>query len=442
MASKQVQEKGELFKLDGKPSLGEAFPQAMQHVLAMLVGNITPPMLIAGTCGLSAADQTMLMQSAMIIGGLTTLIQLFPVFGFGMGLPTVMGVAFAYMPILTTIGMQYGISAIFGAQLVAAFASIFIGMFIGKIRKFFPPIVCGTVVLAIGLSLYNTAINYFGGGSAAQAAGTFGSPQFWILALVTLAVTLVCSLFGKGYIKVSGMIIGVGVGYVVALIMGGIIDFTPVADAAIVSAPIPLHFGLEFHPDAIIMMILMYIVQAVQTIGDVSSTTMGGFGRDAKDTELGGAIKGQGICGMIGALIGGLPTDPFSQNVGLICTTKVVAKRVFVIVSGIMLLAGFCPKLMSLIATVPQPVLGGATITVFAAIALSGIQLISEQPLNYRNRMIVGISLALGVGIAGAPTILQFMPQLAQNIFGSSLVVAFIVCFVLNLIVPEGDSED
>lgn len=384
----------------------------------------------------------MLMQSAMTIGGLTTLIQLFPVFGFGMGLPTVMGVAFAYMPILTTIGMQYGISAIFGAQLVAAFVSIFIGMFIGKIRKFFPPIVCGTVVLAIGLSLYSTAINYFGGGSAAKAAGTFGSPEFWILALVTLAVTLACSLFGKGYIKVSGMIIGVGVGYVVALIMGGIIDFAPVADAAIVSAPIPLHFGLEFHPDAIIMMILMYIVQAVQTIGDVSSTTMGGFGRDAKDTELGGAIKGQGICGMIGSLIGGLPTDPFSQNVGLICTTKVVAKRVFVIVSGIMLLAGFCPKLMSLIATVPQPVLGGATITVFAAITLSGIQLISEQPLNYRNRMIVGISLALGVGIAGASEILQFMPQLAQNIFGSSRVVAFIVCFVLNLIVPEDDSED
>lgn len=140
----------------------------------------------------------MLMQSAMTIGGLTTLIQLFPVFGFGMGLPTVMGVAFAYMPILTTIGMQYGISAIFGAQLVAAFASIFIGMFIGKIRKFFPPIVCGTVVLAIGLSLYSTAINYFGGGSAAKAAGTFGSPEFWILALVTLAVTLACSLFGKG----------------------------------------------------------------------------------------------------------------------------------------------------------------------------------------------------------------------------------------------------
>lgn len=236
----------------------------------------------------------MLMQSAMIIGGLTTLIQLFPVFGFGVGLPTVMGVAFAYMPILTTIGMQYGISAIFGVQLVAAFASIFIGMFIGKIRKFFPPIVCGTVVLAIGLSLYNTAINYFGGGSAAQAAGTFGSPQFWILALVTLAVTLVCSLFGKGYVKVSGMIIGVGVGYVVALIMGGIIDFAPRGRRRDRLGPIPLHFGLEFHPDAIIMMILMYIVQAVQTIGDVSSTTMGGFGRDAKDNRARRCHQGPG----------------------------------------------------------------------------------------------------------------------------------------------------
>ena len=440
--NKAVQEKGALFELNGKPSFAEAFPQAMQHVLAMLVGNITPPMLIAGTCGLSAADQTLLMQAAMIIGGITTLLQLYPVFGFGMGMPNVMGVAFAYMPVLTLIGAQYGIAAIFGAQLVAGFASIFIGMFLGKIRRFFPPIVCGTVVLAIGLSLYETALNYFGGGSAAQAAGAFGAPQFWILALVTLAITLACSLFGKGLLKVSGMIIGIIAGYAIALAMGGIVDFSDVADAAFFSIPMPFHFGLEFHPDAILMMILMYMVQAVQTIGDVSSTAMGGFGRDATDKELGGAIKGQSICGMIGAVIGGLPTDPYSQNVGLICTTKVVAKRVFVIVGAIMLIAGVCPKLMALMATIPQPVLGGATVTVFAAITLSGIQLLTEQPLNYRNRMIVGIALALGVGIEAVPDILQFLPQLAQNVLGSSLMVAFLVVFVLNAIVPEDNSEN
>ena len=210
--SKSVQANCELMKFDGKPSWGVAFPQAMQHVLAMLIGNITPPMLIAGICGLTPEEKIMLTQAAMIIGGITTLLQLFPVFGFGMKLPNVMGVAFAYMPILTVIGQQYGIAAIFGSQLVAGFVSVFIGMFIGKIRKFFPPIVCGTVVLCIGLSLYKTAINYIGGGAGASAAGTFGAPQFWLLAIVTLLVTLACNFFGKKLIKVSGMLIGIAVG--------------------------------------------------------------------------------------------------------------------------------------------------------------------------------------------------------------------------------------
>lgn len=430
----------ELFQLNGKPTFGQAFPQAMQHVLAMLVGNITPPMLIASTLSLSAADQIMLTQAAMLIGGITTLLQLFPVLGFGMGLPSVMGVAFAYMPILTMIGTQYGIAAIFGSQLVAGFVSIFIGMFMGKIRRFFPPIVSGTVVLSIGLSLYETAITYMGGGSATQNAGTFGSPQFWILAVVTLVVTLACSLFGKGYLKVSGMLIGIVVGYVIALFMGDIVDFSTFNDAGLISVPIPFHFGLEFHADAIIMMILMYVVQAVQTIGDVSSTAMGGFGREATDKELGGAIKGQSICGMIGAIIGGLPTDPYSQNVGLICTTKVVAKRVFLIVGVIMLAAGFCPKFGALMTTIPQPVLGGATVTVFAAITMSGIQLLGEQPMNYRNKLIVGIALAIGVGIDAVPDVLQFCPQLAKNILGSSLMVSFLIVFILNIIVPEDNS--
>ena len=430
----------ELFKLDGKPTFGQAFPQAMQHVLAMLVGNITPPMLIASTLSLSAADQIMLTQAAMLIGGITTLLQLFPVLGFGMGLPNVMGVAFAYMPILTMIGTQYGIAAIFGSQLVAGFVSIFIGMFMGKIRRFFPPIVSGTVVLSIGLSLYETAITYMGGGSATQSAGTFGSPEFWILAIVTLVVTLACSLFGKGYLKVSGMLIGIVVGYVIALLMGGIVDFSTFNETGLISVPIPFHFGLEFHADAIIMMILMYVVQAVQTIGDVSSTAMGGFNREATDKELGGAIKGQSICGMIGAIIGGLPTDPYSQNVGLICTTKVVAKRVFLIVGVIMLAAGFCPKFGALMTTIPQPVLGGATVTVFAAITMSGIQLLGEQPMNYRNKLIVGIALAIGVGIDAVPDVLQFCPQLAKNILGSSLMVSFLIVFILNLIVPEDNS--
>ena len=440
--SNLTQNNAELLKFDGKPSWGAALPQAMQHVLAMLIGNITPPMLIAGTCGLSAEEKIMLTQAAMIIGGITTLLQLFPVFGFGMKMPNVMGVAFAYMPILTIIGQQYGIAAIFGSQLVAGFVSIFVGMFIGKIRRFFPPIVSGTVVMSIGLSLYKTAISYIGGGSAAQADGTFGSGKFWFLAILTLIVTLACNFFGKGLVKASGMLIGIVVGYAASLLVGGVVSFADFEAASWFALPRPFYFGMEFHLDAIVMMILMYMVQAVQTIGDVSSTAIGGFGRQCTDQELGGAIKGQGICGMIGAVIGGLPTDPYSQNVGLICTTKVVARRVFTMVGVIMLLAGIFPKFSGLMATIPQPVLGGATVTVFAAITMSGIQLLNEQPLNYRNRMIVGIALAIGLGIDAAPDILQFVPQLLRNIFGSSLVVSFLIVFVLNLIIPKDDTPE
>lgn len=438
---KSINRSNGLFELNGKPSWGVAFPQAMQHVLAMLVGNITPPILVAQLLNLPESDKILLMQSAMLIGGITTLIQLFPVFGFGMGLPNVMGVAFAYMPILTAIGLSYGIAAIFGSQLVAAFASIFIGMGIGKIRKFFPPIVSGTVVLSIGLSLYTTAINYMGGGR--PTADDFGAYKYWIIAMVVLAVTLSCNLFGKGTIKVSGMLIGIIVGYVISLAWGGLISFESVKTADWVSFPRFFKWGLDFNISAIISMILMYIVQAVQTIGDVSSTAIGAFGREATDAELGGAIKGQAVCGMLGACIGGLPTDPYSQNVGLIVTTKVVAKRVFVIVGSIMIVAGFFPKFGALMTTIPYPVLGGATVTVFAAITMSGIQLISQQPLNYRNKMIVGIALALGVGVSSVSASLQFFPEAIQNIIGKSpIVLSFLIAFLLNLVTPKDDTPE
>lgn len=429
-----------LFELNGKPSWGASIPQALQHVLAMLAGNITPPILVAQLLNLPDTEKILLMQAAMIIGGITTLIQLYPVLRFGMGLPNVMGVAFAYMPILSAIGLSYGIAAVFGAQLVGAFASIFIGLLIGKIRRFFPPIVSGTVVLSIGFSLYSTAVTYMAGGAGAGA--NLGKPIFWVIALIALCVTLACNFFAKGTLKVSGILLGIAAGYVAALLFGdGMISFSNVASSLWFALPELFHWGIEFHPVAIISMILMYIVQAVQTIGDVSSTAIGGFNREATDRELGGAIMGQGLCGMLGACIGGLPTDPYSQNVGLIVTTKVVAKRVFLLVGGIMLIAGFCPKFGALMTTIPYPVLGGATITVFAAIAMSGVQLITEQPLNYRNKMIVGISLALGVGVSSVSASLQFFPKTVQDIFGSSpIVLSFLVAFLLNIIVPKDDA--
>ncbi len=432
----------ELTRIDGKPSVHSALPLAICHVVAMLVGNITPAMLVAASLGLSSAEETTLVQASMIVAGIATLLQLYPVLGCGMSLPTVMGVSFAYVPVLTTIGLSHGISGVMGAQLVGGVASVVAGLLIEKIRRFFPPVVTGTVTLAIGLSLYSTAVNYMGGGSAAKVAGTFGSPEFWLLTTVTLVVTLACGIWGKGYVKVSGMIIGIFAGFMLGIFMGdGIVDFSGVASASWLSLPRPLSFGIEFYPDAAVLMVLMSLVQSVQLIGGVSATTVGALGRDAEGGELGGCIRGQGLAAIVGALFGGLPTSTFSQNVGLIGTTKMVSKRIFVIASAIMLVDGLSPKFSALISSIPLPVMGGATVTVFAIIAVSGIEMICEQPLTYRNKIIVGLSLALGVGVGATPEILQFFPSVVQSIFGSSVVVSFIVSFLLNIIVPEQEGD-
>ncbi len=432
----------ELAKVDGKPSIHSTLPLAICHVVAMLVGNITPAMLVAASVGVSSAEETTLVQASMIAAALATLLQLYPVLGFGVGLPTVMGVAFAYVPVLTTIGLAHGIPGIMGAQLVGGVVTILAGFVIEKVRKLFPPVVTGTVTLAIGLSLYSTAVNYMGGGSAAKAAGTFGSPEFWLLTSVTLVVTLACGIWGKGYVKVSGMIIGIFAGFVLALFMGhDLVSFEGVRSAAWLSLPRPLGFGIEFYPDAVVLMSLISVIQSVQIIGGVSATTVGALGRDAEGSELGGAIRGQGLIAAVGALFGGLPTSTFSQNIGIICTTKMVSKRIFVVASAIMLADGLCPKISALITCIPLPVIGGATVTVFAIIAVSGIEMICEQPLTYRNKIIVGLSLALGVGIGATPEILQFLPSTAQSILSSSVVVSFVVSFLLNIVVPEQEAD-
>lgn len=431
----------ELYRFDGKPPAHSTAASALGHLVAMLIGNITPPMLIASSLGLSATDQAILVQSALVVAALSTASQLFPVLGFGMGLPCVMGVSFAYVPILTVIGLEYGIAGIFGAQLASGAIMVLLGFCMVRIRRFFPPIVTGTVVLAIGISLYSTAVNYMGGGSSAMVAGTFGSPEFLVLAGITLVVTLACGFFGRGVVKVSGMMIGIVVGFAVALVMGDVVDFSDLADASWVSLPRILCFGLEFHPDAIALLTLINVVEAVQLLGGVSTTALGAFGREATAAEIGGSVKAQGLVCMIGSLFGGLPTCTFNQNVGLICTSKVIARRVFALVAAILLACGLSPKLSALFTCVPLPVLGGATVTVFAVIAISGIELLCKQPFTYRNKIIVGISLALGMGVGSVPEVLQFLPQVAQNVLGSSLAVSFLCVFILNIVVPETEAD-
>lgn len=429
----------ELFKIDGKPSAAQAFPLALQHVVAMIVGCVTPAIIVAGVAGLSSEDSIILIQAALVMSALTTLIQLFPLvrngsISIGSGLPVIMGISFAYVPTMQAIAGDFNIATILGAQIVGGVIAIIVGIFIKQIRKFFPPLITGTVVFAIGLSLYPTAINYMAGGAASPS---YGSWQNWLIAVITLIVVTTLNHYGKGIWKLSSILIGIIVGYIVALVFG-MVDFSSVASASFFQLPRPLHFGIEFEPSSCVAIGVLFAINSIQAIGDFSATTTGGLDRMPTDEELNGGIVAYGISNIFCAFFGGLPTATYSQNVGIVSSTKVVAKRVFATAAGILLVAGLIPKFSSILTTIPSCVLGGATVSVFASIAMTGVKLITASPMNYRNTTIVGLAIALGMGITQANAALASFPAWVTTIFGKSpVVLATIVAILLNLLLPK-----
>ena len=429
---------GELFRIDGKPSASQAIPLALQHVVAMIVGCVTPAIIVAGVAGLSSADSIILIQAALVMSALTTFIQLFPLrkgaLAIGSGLPIIMGISFAYVPTMQAIAGDYDVATILGAQIVGGIIAIIVGIFIKQIRKFFPPLITGTVVFAIGLSLYPTAINYMAGGAGSE---NYGSWQNWTVAFITLIVVTALNHYGKGIWKLSSILIGIAVGYVISLFFG-MVDFTSVASASYFQLPRAMHFGITFEPSSCVAIGVLFAINSIQAIGDFSATTTGGLDRMPTDGELNGGIVAYGISNIFCAFFGGLPTATYSQNVGIVGATKVVAKRVFAMAAGILLIAGLIPKFSSVLTTIPSCVLGGATVSVFASIAMTGVKLITASPMNYRNTTIVGLAIALGMGITQANTALAAFPAWVTTIFGKSpVVLATITAIVLNLVLPK-----
>lgn len=428
-------QKSLLFQYDGRPSLKEIIPLGLQHVVAMIVGCVTPALIVSGVANLSAADKILLVQSSLFFAGIATLIQIFPLGkSIGSRLPVIMGVSFAYVPTLTAITGEFNIATVFGAQIVGGIVAIIFGIFLKRLLKFFPPLVTGTVIFSIGLSLYSVAIKYIAGGAGSP---TFGSPKNWAVALATLAVVIFLNYFTKGTLKLASILIGIVVGYIIAMMLG-MVSFDAVASAGLFQAPKPLHFGISFNTTAIISMAIMYIVNSVQAIGDLSATTGGGMDRTPTDEELSGGIIGNGFSSIIGALFGCMPTATYSQNVGIVTVNKVVNKWVFAFASFIVILAGLIPKFASLLTTIPQCVLGGATISVFATITMTGVKMIASNNLTMRNSAVVGIAVALGIGIVQVPDAFALFPTWFISIFGkSSIVVTTLIAIALNLILPK-----
>ena len=426
-----------VYSFRGIPPAGQLIPLGLQHVVAVVVGVITPAIIISGVCGLDAAQKTLLIQASLVMTALATLLQLFPIFRkIGSGLPVIMGTSFAYVPTLTAIGGEFGLSTILGAEIIGGVVAIVFGIFAKQIRRLFPPVVTGTVIFTIGLSLYPTAVRYMAGGSGAE---NFGSVQCWAVALITFAVVVVLNNFAAGILKQGSLLFGMIVGYLVSLPLG-LVDFSGVGGAGWFSLPRIMPFPIEFVPSACVSLAVVYIVNAVQTIGDLSSTTMGGMDRVPTDEELSGGIIAQGLSSVLGAFVGGLPTASYSQNVGIVTLNKVINRAVFTLAAGVLLVAGFVPKFSALLTTIPQSVIGGATLSVFATIAMTGIHLFTQDGFTTRKKMVVGLSVALGVGITQVSGSLQGpgLPGWINTVFGSSaVVVAAILAIILNLTLPK-----
>ena len=454
------------YKLEGKIPLGQAILYGLQHVMAMFVGNLTPVLLITGACALDGGLQLHIIQNAMLMAGVITLLQLFAIGPVGAKLPIVMGTSSGFIGVCSGIAATMGQGIVtYGAIIFASFiGGLFetvLGFFLKPLRRFFPALVTGTVVMAIGLSLISVGINSFGGGNN---NGDFGSLPNLFVGTVVLVTIILLKHFTKGVTSTASILIGIIVGYIVCGIMGiilpttyqyvdpatqetvtktcsWVLDFSKVSNASWFAVPAFMPFG--FSKDmidlrAIIPIVIMFIVTAVETVGDTSAITEGGLGREATDKELSGSVICDGLGSSIASFFGVLPNTSFSQNVGLIAMTKIV--NLFAISTGaiFLVLCGLFPKLAAIIQMMPQSVLGGAAVMMFASIVVSGIQLVTKDGVSNRTVTIVSVALGLGYGLGANAGILANLPQFVELIFGGSgIVPAAIIAMILNIAIPQ-----
>ena len=400
----------------------------------MFVANISPIIIVAGASGVSGKQLAMLIQSAMLIAGIGTLIQLFPLWRIGSGLPIVMGISFTFVSIMCYIGTNYGYGTIMGAVLIGGLIEGCLGLFAKYWIKIISPIVSASVVTAIGFSLLSVGSTSFGGGSGSE---NFGSVENWILGTITLLCCILFNIFAKSYWKQLSVLFGLIVGYLVAIPMG-LVDFSSLVGTSVIALPHLMPFKMEFHLNAIISVALIFLVSATETIGDTQALANSGLNRSATTKEISGSLACDGFISSLSSLFGCMPITSFSQNVGLVAMTKVVNR--FTIATGalIMILAGIFPIFGAVLATLPDAVLGGCTIMMFGTIVVSGLQMIGKCGYSQRNITIVALSLSIGIGFTQVPELFSVFPKIIETVFAENCVaVVFLVAVILNLILPQ-----
>ena len=426
-----------LYHIDGRMPLLEAVPFGLQHVLAMFVSNITPIIILANVVGISPQLSAVLIQNCMVIAGIGTLIQLYPIWRIGSRLPIVMGISFTFLSLNIFIATSQGMGVLIGAVIIGGLVEGLLGLFAKYWIKLVPHLVAATVVTAIGFSLLPIGANSFAGGVGAE---DFGSLQNWIVGSFTLLVCLGFQVFAKGFFRSLSVLFGLIAGYILAACMG-MVHFHSMEGMSFISLPQFLPFKPEFEIGAILSVIAIYLVSATETIGDTSALCNGALHRNPHKEEMGASISCDGFVSSLAGLFGCTPITSFSQNVGLAAMSGVVNR--FAIATGacIMILGGIFPAIGMVLTTIPQAVLGGCSIMMFGSIMFAGFGMMSRCGFSNRNMIVVSLSLSIGLGFTQASGMFTIFPQIFRTIFAENCVaVVFILAVLLNLILPNKEN--
>lgn len=423
-----------LYQLDGRVPVGKAIPFGLQHVLAMFVSNITPIIILANVVGIAPGVSAVLIQNCMVIAGIGTLIQLYPIWRIGSRLPIVMGISFTFLSLSIGIATTQGMGVLMGAVVIGGIIEGLLGLCAKYWVKLVPHIVAATVVTAIGFSLLPIGANSFAGG---QGSEDFGSMNNWIVGMVTLLSCLACQVFAKGFLRSLSVLVGLIVGYILAVCMG-MVNFYGITQQGIISLPQFMPFELEFNLGAILSIVCVYLVSATETIGDTSALCNGALKRNPHKEELGASISCDGFVSSFAGLFGCTPITSFSQNVGLAAMSGVVNR--FTIATGacIMILGGIFPAVGYALTTIPQAVLGGCTLLMFGSILFAGFGMMARSGFTQRNMVIVSLSLSVGIGFTQASEMFSIFPELVRTVFAENCVaVVFLIAVILNVLLPK-----
>lgn len=431
------------------PGFGLAIPLGVQHVLAMFVSNLTPPIIIAGAAGFGfgSPDPSALIymiQMSMLFAGIATLLQTVGVGPIGARLPLVQGTSFAYIPVMIPIVAGRGVEAMAAlttAALIGGVVHGLLSMFVGRVRFALPPLITGLVVLMIGLSLMRIGVQYSAGGVPAIGTPAFGAGTSWLLAAVVVLATLGLKFFARGIWSTASVLLGLLAGYAVALAMGRI-SFDAVASAPVAMLPSPFHFGFALSASAILGFVLTGFVSSIESIGDVEAICEGTAGRPATDAELQGAVAADGVGTALAAVFGAMPNTTFSQNVGLIAITGMMSRHVVTLGAVFLILCGLVPKIGAVVTTIPIEVLGGGVIVMFGMVASAALSMLASVEWNQRNMLVFGVSLSLALGLQLEPEAVAHLPETARVLLTSGVLPAAVLAIVLNLILPRETADE